>query len=60
MSIKGKTGTIHGVEVRARQTTQLPTVKVTTQSPAGRKAILNAAKAVYEQHHSVIQALANR
>lgn len=60
MNRKGKTGTIHGVEVRARQTTQQPTVKITAQSAAGRKAILNAAKVVYEQHHSVIQALAKR
>ncbi|MBU9268210.1 hypothetical protein [Burkholderia gladioli] len=57
---QGKTGTIHGIEVRARQTTQQPTVKISTQSAAGRQAVLSAAKTVFEQHHSVIQALANR
>jgi hypothetical protein len=61
MSIqKGKTGVIHGVEVKARSQTQAPTVKVDTATPDGRKAILKAAEAVYKQHQSVIQALANR
>lgn len=60
MSIKGKTGTIHGVDVRARKTTQQPTVKVTSKSAEGRRTILKAAQTVYEQHHAVIQALAKR
>ncbi|QKM52181.1 hypothetical protein [Burkholderia glumae] len=60
MTTKGKTGTIHGIEVRARQATQQPTVKISTQSAADRQVILSAAQTVYEQHQSVIQALANR
>jgi ribosome recycling factor len=57
---KGKTGIIHGVEVKARNRTQEPTVKITTTTEEGRKAVLRAAQSVYEQHHAVIQALANR
>jgi hypothetical protein len=61
MSIeKGKTGVIHGVEVKARSQTQAPTVNIDTATSDGRKAILTAAKTVYEQHQSVIKALANR
>jgi Holliday junction resolvase-like predicted endonuclease len=61
MSIqKGKTGLIHGVEVKARSQTQAPTVKVDTATADGRKAVLKAAETVYEQHQSVIKALANR
>ncbi|GAB7522990.1 hypothetical protein PBS_19740 [Paraburkholderia sp. 2C] len=61
MSIrKGKTGVIHGVEVKARSQTQAPTVKVDTATSDGRKAILEAADSVYKQHQSVIQALASR
>jgi hypothetical protein len=60
MISKGKTGTIHGIEVKARAVTQPPTAKVSTTSSDGRKAVLQAAKRVYEQHHAVIQALANR
>ncbi|QYD73169.1 hypothetical protein KZJ38_26315 [Paraburkholderia edwinii] len=61
MSIQqGKTGVIHGVEVKARSQTQAPTVKVDTTTPDGREAILKAAEAVYKQHQSVIRALANR
>jgi hypothetical protein len=61
MSIhKGKTGVIHGVNVKERSRTQAPTVTVTTATRDGRSAVLKAAKTVYEQHHSVIQALANR
>ncbi|PRG29275.1 hypothetical protein [Burkholderia multivorans] len=60
MVTKGKTGNIHGVEVKARQHAQQPTVKVNAGSADGRKAVINAAKHVYEQHHAVIQALANR
>jgi hypothetical protein len=60
MVTKGKTGNIHGVEVKARLHTQQPTVTVNTGSVDGRKAVINAAKRVYEQHHAVIQALAHR
>ncbi|GAB7525309.1 hypothetical protein [Paraburkholderia sp. 2C] len=57
---KGKTGTIHGIEVKARNRTQEPKVNITTNSADGRKAILKAAQSVYERHHDVIQALAKR
>lgn len=57
---KGKTGNIHGVEVKARTRTQEPTVKITTASVDGKNAILRATKTVYEQHHAVIQALGKR
>lgn len=60
MTQKGKIGNIHGVEVKARNRTQEPTVKITTASVDGRKAVLRAAKTVYDQHHAVIQALAKR
>lgn len=60
MVMKGKTGNIHGVEVKARAGVQLPTAKVNASSLDGRKQIVNAAKRVYEQHHAVIQALAKR
>jgi hypothetical protein len=60
MVTKGKTGNIHGVVVKARLHTQQPTVTVNTSSADGRKAVINAAKLVYEQHQAVIQALANR
>lgn len=61
MSInRGKTGNIHGVEVKARNRTQEPTVKITTNTADGRNAVLKAARSVYERHHQVIQALAKR
>jgi|GEM_PF-5992166 len=60
MVMKGKTGNIHGVEVKARVGVQLPTTKVNASSADGRRQIVTAAKRVYEQHHSVIQALAKR
>jgi hypothetical protein len=60
MTPKGKTGNIHGVEVKARARTQEPTVTVTTDTVEGRKAVLLAVEKVYEQHREVIQALANR
>ena len=60
MNPKGKTGNIHGVEVKARARVQEPTVKVTTDTVEGRKAVMLAVEKVYEQHRDVIQALANR
>jgi hypothetical protein len=60
MISKGKTGTIHGLEVKARAKTQRPTAQVSTSSADGKKAVLSAAQRVYEQHHAVIQALAKR
>jgi DNA-directed RNA polymerase subunit L len=61
MSInKGKTGNIHGVEVKARHRTQEPKVRISTNTADGRNAVLKAAKSVYERHHDVIQALAKR
>ena len=60
MVMNGKTGNIHGIEVKARAGVQLPTQKVNGSSADGRKQIVNAAKRVYEQHHAVIQALAKR
>lgn len=60
MVTKGKTGNIHGVEVKARAGAQTPTVKVNAGSVEGRRAIIKAAKTVYDQHQAVIQALANR
>lgn len=60
MVIRGKTGNIHGVEVKARAAIQRPTVKVSASSEDGRQQIVNAAQRVYEQHHAVIQALAKR
>jgi hypothetical protein len=59
-TLKGKTGIIHGVEVKARNRTQEPKVKITSTSQDGRNAILRAAQSVYERHHDVIQALAKR
>ncbi|SAL78735.1 hypothetical protein AWB68_05485 [Caballeronia choica] len=60
MITEGKTGNIHGIEVKARVRTQEPTVTVTTTTEDGRRAVLRAVERVYEQHHDVIQALANR
>jgi hypothetical protein len=60
MTRKGKTGNIHGIEVKARVRTQEPTVTITTDTVEGREAVLRAIEKVYEQHREVIQALANR
>ena len=42
MITEGKTGNIHGIEVKARVPTQEPTVTVTTTSEDGRRAVLRA------------------
>ena len=60
MSNKGKTGNIHGIEVRPRQREQLATVKMNAKTVDGRQAILRAAEQVYNDHRAVIQALARR
>jgi hypothetical protein len=60
MISEGKTGNIHGIEVKARAVTRRPTANVSTHSSDGREAVLQAARRVYEEHHAVIQALANR
>ncbi|WP_310630676.1 hypothetical protein [Paraburkholderia sp.] len=60
MGGKGKTGNIHGVEVKAREREQRPAVKIDTKSEDGRRAILKAAQQVYDEHRAVIQALAHR
>lgn len=52
---KGKTGNIHGVEVKARAHIQPSTVKVSTHAADDQKAVIEAAQRVYEQHHAVIQ-----
>ncbi|SIT38490.1 hypothetical protein BN2476_170151 [Paraburkholderia piptadeniae] len=57
---KGKTGKIHGIEVKPRDHVQEPTVQILTASATDRSELLRAAKKVYEQHKDVIRALANR
>ena len=60
MTKKGLTGSLYGIEVKARQHVERPKVTIKTTSPASRDAILRAAERIYEQHHEVIQALAKR
>lgn len=57
---RGRTGIIHGIEVRARSQAHEPTVKVAANSADGKKAVLRAARSVYETHQAVIRALASR
>lgn len=57
---QGKTGTIHGIEVKARSHQQQPTVDINIRTTEGRRKVVAAAKLVLEQHHDVIRALAFR
>ncbi|WP_250512673.1 hypothetical protein [Caballeronia sp. INDeC2] len=57
---QGKTGTIHGIEVKARSHRQQPTVEINTRTSEGRRKVIDAAKFVLEQHHDVFRALAFR
>jgi hypothetical protein len=57
---KGKTGNIHGIDVKPRTHAQEPTIEILTASEHDRSELLRAAKRVYEQHKDVIRALANR
>jgi len=60
MTNQGKTGNIHGIEVRHRQHEHPATVKINAKTVDGRQAILRAAEQVYNDHHAVIEALARR